>query len=114
GRREAALRAAASGHRARERAIARLVPARRPAGRDQNPAAAGGSRPRRGAPDVINRMLARNPWRAVAGLPASVWIVFATTFVTRAGTMVVPFMVLYVTRHLGVRPSLAGMALTVY
>jgi len=28
--------------------------------------------------------------------------------------MVVPFMVLYVTRHLGVRPALAGMALTVY
>jgi len=59
-------------------------------------------------------MLARNPWRGVAGLPASVWIVFATTFVNRAGTMVVPFMVLYVTRHLGVRPALAGMALTVY
>jgi len=59
-------------------------------------------------------MLTRNPWRGVGGLPASVWIVFATTFVNRAGTMVVPFMVLYVTRHLGVRPTLAGMALTVY
>jgi len=59
-------------------------------------------------------MLTRNPWRGVGGLPASVWIVFATTFVNRAGTMVVPFMVLYVTRHLGVRPALAGMALTVY
>jgi MFS family permease len=40
--------------------------------------------------------------------------VFATTLVNRAGTMVVPFMVLYVTRYLGVRPALAGMALTVY
>lgn len=59
-------------------------------------------------------MLTRNPWHGVGGLPASVWIVFATTFVNRAGTMVVPFMVLYVTRHLGVRPALAGMALTVY
>jgi predicted MFS family arabinose efflux permease len=59
-------------------------------------------------------MLWRNPWRGVGGLPASVWIVFATTLVNRAGTMVVPFMVLYVTRHLGVRPALAGMALTVY
>lgn len=55
-----------------------------------------------------------NPWRGVGGLPASVWIVFATTLVNRAGTMVVPFMVLYVTRHLGVRPALAGLALTVY
>ena len=56
----------------------------------------------------------RNPWRGVGGLPAPVWIVFATTLVNRAGTMVVPFMVLYVTRHLGVRLALAGLALTVY
>ena len=55
-----------------------------------------------------------NPWRGVRGLPASVWFVFATTLVNRAGAMVVPFMVLYVTSHLGVRPALAGMALTVY
>jgi len=41
-------------------------------------------------------MLTRKPWRGVRWLPASVWIVFATTFVNRAGTMVVPFMVLYV------------------
>jgi MFS family permease len=59
-------------------------------------------------------MSTRNPWRGVRGLPAPVWIVFATTLVNRAGTMVVPFMVLYVTRHLGVRPALAGLALTVY
>jgi MFS family permease len=59
-------------------------------------------------------MLLRNPWRGVGGLPRSVWIVFATTLVNRAGAMVVPFMVLYVTRYLGVRPALAGMSLTVY
>src|SRR3954464_3006040 len=53
-----------------------------------------------------------NPWRGVGGLPASVWIVFATSLLNRAGTMVVPFMVLYVTRQLGVRPALAGMSLT--
>ncbi|MDQ6828288.1 MAG: MFS transporter [Gemmatimonadota bacterium] len=50
----------------------------------------------------------------MGGLPAPVWIVFAATLVNRAGSMVLPFMVLYVTRHLGVRPALAGMALTVY
>jgi len=60
------------------------------------------------------RMFPGNPWRGVAGLPAAVWLVFATTLVNRAGTMVVPFMVLYVTRYLGVRPALAGLALTVY
>jgi predicted MFS family arabinose efflux permease len=55
-----------------------------------------------------------NPWRGAGGLPASVWIVFATTLVNRAGTMVLPFMVLYVTRELGVSAALAGLALTVY
>src|SRR6185503_6590769 len=59
-------------------------------------------------------MPTRNPWRGVGDLPASVWIVFAASLVNRAGTMVVPFMVLYVTRYLGVRPALAGMALTIY
>ena len=55
-----------------------------------------------------------NPWQGAAGLPAPVWIVFATTLVNRAGSMVVPFMVLYVSQFLGVRLALAGMALTVY
>jgi predicted MFS family arabinose efflux permease len=59
-------------------------------------------------------MLWRNPWRGVGGLPASVWIVFATTLVNRAGTMVLPFMVLYLTRELRVRTALSGLALTVY
>lgn len=59
-------------------------------------------------------MRPRNPWRGVRGLPAAVWIVFATTLINRAGTMVVPFMVLYVTRELGTRAALAGSALTVY
>lgn len=59
-------------------------------------------------------MVPRNPWRGVRGLPAAVWIVFATTLINRAGTMVVPFMVLYVTRELGARAALAGSALTVY
>ena len=59
-------------------------------------------------------MLPRNPWRGVGGLPAAVWIVFATTLINRAGTMVVPFMVLYVTRALGARAALAGSALSVY
>jgi MFS family permease len=51
---------------------------------------------------------------ATKNLPASVWIVFVTSLVNRVGTMVVPFMVLYVTQRLDVRPALAGMALTVY
>jgi MFS family permease len=59
-------------------------------------------------------MATKNPWRGVGGLSRGVWFVFATTLVNRAGAMVVPFMILYVTRYLGVRPALGGVALTVY
>src|SRR6185295_4632011 len=59
-------------------------------------------------------MSARNPWSGVRGLPGPVWIVFATTVVNRAGSMVLQFMVLYATRFLDVRPALAGLTLTVY
>lgn len=59
-------------------------------------------------------MPAFNPWRNVRGLPASVWIIAATSFVNRAGTMVLPFMVLYVTKQLGVAVAMAGLSLTVY
>lgn len=55
-----------------------------------------------------------NPWRNVRGLPASVWIIAATSFVNRAGTMVLPFMVLYVAKQLGVAVAMAGLSLTVY
>src|ERR1700683_2163046 len=60
------------------------------------------------------RVFNTNPWQGAAGLPAPVWIVFATTLVNRAGTVVCPFMRLSVSQFLGVRPALAGMALTVY
>ena len=54
-----------------------------------------------------------NPWRGLRGLPSDVWIVFATTLVNRAGTMVLPFLVLYLT-HLGYPAATAGFALTAY
>src|SRR4051812_40190092 len=55
-----------------------------------------------------------NPYRGLRGLPADVWIIFATTIVNRAGTMALPFMVLYLTRHLGVTASVAGLAISAY
>lgn len=55
-----------------------------------------------------------NPWRGLRGLPADVWIIFATTLVNRVGTMALPFLALYLTRRLGYPPGLAGFALTVY
>lgn len=42
-----------------------------------------------------------NPWRGLARLPRGVWILSAATLVNRAGTMVRPFLALYLTQALG-------------
>lgn len=55
-----------------------------------------------------------NPYRGLRGLPAEVWIIAATTLVNRAGMMALPFLVLYLTRHLHVSASLAGLAISAY
>lgn len=47
-------------------------------------------------------------------MPAEVWLICLTTLVNRLGTMVLPFLVLYLTQDVGVSPSLAGFALTVF
>ncbi len=59
-------------------------------------------------------LLRLNPWRGLRGLPAEVWVIFATTLVNRAGTMVLPFLVLYLSQHLHYGVRSAGFALTVY
>jgi predicted MFS family arabinose efflux permease len=53
-------------------------------------------------------------WRDLAGMPRGVWVLFATTLVNRAGTMVLPFLVLYLTRDLGFTAAQAGAVLFVY
>lgn len=55
-----------------------------------------------------------NPWRGLRDLPKEIWILAAATLVNRAGTMVLPFLVLYLTRTLGITPARAALALTVY
>jgi len=55
-----------------------------------------------------------NPWRGLKNLPHEIWILFAATLVNRAGTMVLPFLVLYLTHTLGITPGRAALALTVY
>jgi len=47
-------------------------------------------------------------------MPREVWILFATTLVNRSGTMVLPFLVLYLTRDLGFTAAQAGAVLFVY
>ena len=55
-----------------------------------------------------------NPWRGLNDLPRGIWIICAATLVNRAGTMVLPFLVLYLTRTLGISPARAALSLTVY
>jgi MFS family permease len=55
-----------------------------------------------------------NPWRGLRQLPREIWILFAATLVNRCGTMVLPFLVLYLTRELKISASHAALALTAY
>lgn len=55
-----------------------------------------------------------NPWRGLKGLPAEVWVLSGVTLVNRMGTMALPFLVLYLTRHVGLAVSTAGLAVSVF
>lgn len=60
------------------------------------------------------RRFSWNPWRGLEGLPRGMWVLAAASLVNRAGTMVVPFLILYLTTALGFSPARAGLALFVY
>ena len=55
-----------------------------------------------------------NPWRGLSGLPREIWLLFATNLINRAGMMVLPFLVLYLTRELGFSVARAGFVFAVY
>src|ERR1700751_5148849 len=55
-----------------------------------------------------------NPWRGLKDLPREVWLLSAATLVNRAGTMVLPFLVLYLKHTLGITPAHDALSLTVY
>lgn len=55
-----------------------------------------------------------NPWRGLAGLPSTVWLVCGTTLVNRLGTMALPFLLLYLTEARRWSAEEAGAALMVY
>ncbi|HKQ97753.1 MAG TPA: MFS transporter, partial [Candidatus Polarisedimenticolia bacterium] len=56
----------------------------------------------------------KHPWVSLEGLPRPVWALFTATLVNRCGTMVLPFMVLYLTHSLGLPPARASLALAAY
>lgn len=55
-----------------------------------------------------------NPWRGLGALPKEVWYLCLATLVNRAGTMVLPFLTLYLTVDRQLPASTAGLALTIY
>lgn len=55
-----------------------------------------------------------NPWKGLKGLPHDMWALFFTSLINRSGTMVIPFLALYLTKRIGVTPAEAGTALLVY
>ncbi len=55
-----------------------------------------------------------NPWRDLRTLPREMWVLAVATIVNRAGMMALPFLVLYLTRHLKMSESDAGLVLSVY
>jgi MFS family permease len=55
-----------------------------------------------------------NPWRGLAGLPRTSWILALATLVNRAGVMVRPFLVIYLTTQIGLPIARAGWYLFAY
>jgi MFS family permease len=56
----------------------------------------------------------RNPWATLSGLPREIWILFTANLVNRAGMMVLPMLLIYLTRDLGFAPARAGFVFAVY
>lgn len=55
-----------------------------------------------------------NPWKTLKKLPKNLWIIFFTTLINRAGTMALPFLILYLTDKEGFGASDAGLVLSAY
>ena len=51
---------------------------------------------------------------AYTGLSAEVWVIAIALFINRCGTMVLPFMALYLTKEIGISESSAGRLISVY
>jgi MFS family permease len=55
-----------------------------------------------------------NLWRGLKDLPKNMWLLFATTLINRCGTMVMPFLALYLTKIKHTSPGEAGFVLAFY
>ncbi len=55
-----------------------------------------------------------NPWKGVKGLSPDLWVIYTATLINRSGTMVLPFLALYLTTRLHEDAATAGLVLTFY
>ena len=55
-----------------------------------------------------------NPWRGLAGMPREIWVLSSATLVNKAGSMVLAFLVIYLTRDLGLSAGTAGFVIALY
>ena len=53
-------------------------------------------------------------WKSLKGLPKNIWLICTVALINRAGTMVLPFLALYLTQEIGVGMGKAGLVLTFY
>jgi len=55
-----------------------------------------------------------NPWKGVKGFSRDLWVIYTATLINRSGTMVLPFLTLYLTTQLHEDAATAGLMLTFY
>ncbi len=55
-----------------------------------------------------------NPWRGLSGMPREVWVLASATLVNKAGSMVLAFLVIYLTRDLHLKAGVAGFVVALY
>jgi predicted MFS family arabinose efflux permease len=61
-----------------------------------------------------NLALMVNPWKGLKNIPKNMWILAIATLINRAGTMVIPFLAIYLTSEIKVSVGEAGFVLAVY
>ncbi|MDD3559264.1 MAG: MFS transporter, partial [Melioribacteraceae bacterium] len=55
-----------------------------------------------------------NPYKGLKGLPRNVWLISIGSLINRAGTMVLPFLALYLTQGLNYSVSESGIVIASY
>lgn len=55
-----------------------------------------------------------NPWKGLRNIPHNVWILSFATLINRSGTMVLPFLAIYMIKVIGLSAASAGIVLTLY